>query len=341
MTSLSRKRKCGIICGIILLLLIGIAGQTVNLVRWYHMQHSGQPMEWGVSFSAPYAEYLGLDPQETLTALTAKLGVKHLRLMSYWDEIEPAQGQYDFKELDEELGIAKAGGADVVLVLGERQPRWPECHDPAWVTNLNTAKKRQNLSSFIAKTVHRYKNHNEIIEWQLENEPLNHFGACPAPDKKWLGQELRDLRALDSSRPVALTASDEMGMPVGSPRADDFGLSIYYEQWYHFGKSSGELVYPIPVWWQTLRAAVAERWLHQSVYIHELQAEPWGPKQILDMPINEQLKIYNAQTLKIIASRAQVTGIKRVYLWGGEWWYWMLMKQHDPSLWDEAGKLYR
>src|SRR4051812_4522178 len=110
MASLSRKRKVGIIGGVILLLLLGVVGQSINLVRWYHEQHAGQDMQWGVSFSAPYAKYLGLDPQATLTALTSQLGVKHLRLMSYWDEIEPAQGQLNFNELDGQLSTAKSNG---------------------------------------------------------------------------------------------------------------------------------------------------------------------------------------------------------------------------------------
>ena len=340
MRSLSKKRKWLVALGAGSLLILGVVGQGVNLVRWYHRQHAGQPMQWGVSFSAPYARYLELDPHQTLAALTGELGIKHLRLMSYWDEIEPSQGQYDYSELDDELATARSAGADVILALGERQPRWPECHDPAWVTKLNTAQKRQNLAEFITKTIHRYKNHNEIIEWQLENEPLNHFGACPPPDRHALAAELSLVRSLDS-RLVAFTASDEMGFPVGLPRADDFGLSMYFEQWYHFGSSNGEFVYPIPAWWQTLRAAAAERWLHQTVYIHELQAEPWGPKQILDMPKSQQLQLYNAKTFSLMVNRVQATGIRRAYLWGGEWWYWLKTKQHDSSLWTAAGRLYR
>ena len=340
MKSLSRRRKAVIVLGTVGLLLLGVAGQGVNLVRWYHRQHAAQPMQWGMTFSAPYAKYLGLDPRDTLTAMLEQLKVKHLRLMSYWNEIEPSNGQYDFSELDFEMAAAKAHGADVSLVVGERQPRWPECYEPGWVTNLNTAQKRQFLAKFITEVVNRYKNHNELTSWQIENEALNSFGNCPPPDRKWLAQELNLVQRLDPGRPAAMTASDEMGWPVGTPKSGNFGISVYYEQWYHLGPFSGKFVYPLPAWWQSLRAAVTERWLHQAVYIHELQAEPWGPTDILQIPVSRQLSIYNSGTLNTMTRRAQATGIKKTYLWGGEWWYWLLTKQHNPSLWQAGASLY-
>lgn len=338
---MTAARKWLIAGGTAGLLVLGAVGQAVNLVRWYHHQHHGQPVQWGVTFSAPYAESLGLDPHQTLTALTDQLGVKHLRLMSYWDQLEPRPGQFDFSQLDWQLDQARTAGADVSMVIGERQPRWPECHQPDWVTKLNAAQQRQLLTIFLTKTVNRYKKHNEITEWQLENEPLNSFGQCPAPDRRQLASELAVVRRLDPGRPVSMTASDEMGVPAGSPRADHFGLSVYFEQWAHLGPWSGELVYSLPAWWQTLRAAVAERWLGQSVYIHELQAEPWGPAALQDLPVSQQLQIFNAKTFTGMTDRARATGIPRVYLWGGEWWYWLDTRQHEPSLWQAAGKLYR
>jgi hypothetical protein len=31
---------------------------------------------------------------------------------------------------------------------------------------------------------------------------------------------------------------------------------------------------------------------------------------------------------------ANKTKLFPVDIWGGEWWYWRLHKQHDPSTWD-------
>jgi hypothetical protein len=28
------------------------------------------------------------------------------------------------------------------------------------------------------------------------------------------------------------------------------------------------------------------------------------------------------------------TGMKKMYLWGAEWWYWRKVKFDDPSVWN-------
>jgi hypothetical protein len=48
---------------------------------------------YGVSFSTEYTQELGTDWQANYTALLQDLGFKHLRLMSYWEQIEPQKGQ--------------------------------------------------------------------------------------------------------------------------------------------------------------------------------------------------------------------------------------------------------
>lgn len=334
-----KHRKLAISGSVILLLLLGVAGQTANLVRWYHRQHGGQPMQWGVSFSAPYAASLGVDPHQALTALTHDLGVRHLRLMSYWDVLEPQPGRYDFSELDWELAQVKESGADVSLAIGQRQPRWPECHLPVWASKLGTQQEHVQLEEFLTTVVNRYKNHNEIIDWQLENEALNSFGQCPPPDRNELAAELALVHRLDPDRPVAMTASDEVGVPLGKPRPDEFGLSVYHEQYYHLWFFSGKFVYPSLSWWQTARAAITERFLHRPVFIHELQAEPWGPRPVTQMSDQEQNKYFSPHDLTQMAAYAKSTGIRRVYLWGGEWWYWRKAVRHDPSVWQAARKV--
>ena len=34
------------------------------------------------------------------------------------------------------------------------------------------------------------------------------------------------------------------------------------------------------------------------------------------------------------------TGFKEFYFWGVEWWYWEKETQNNPSLWEEAKKLF-
>ena len=92
----------------------------------------------GVTFVPDYAESLGLNPNQTLNALL-NINIKNFRFTSYWSDIEPNQNSYNFSELDQEFAMANAHHAKVLLVVGLRQPRWPECHPPNWTLGQKTA----------------------------------------------------------------------------------------------------------------------------------------------------------------------------------------------------------
>ena len=38
---------------------------------------------------------------------------------------------------------------------------------------------------------------------------------------------------------------------------------------------------------------------------------------------------------------AKRTGLDTIYLWGGEWWYWLKISQDNPDLWNEAKNLFK
>src|SRR5258708_7442846 len=50
-------------------------------------------MAWGFTFSSGYARGLGLDPHAAYTAMLDQLRPKRLRLIAYWTDIEPTDGQ--------------------------------------------------------------------------------------------------------------------------------------------------------------------------------------------------------------------------------------------------------
>ena len=56
--------------------------------------------EFGATFSKKFCEELGLNWQETYIAILDDLKVRNLRLPAYWDEIEPDEGTYNFKDFD-------------------------------------------------------------------------------------------------------------------------------------------------------------------------------------------------------------------------------------------------
>src|SRR5574344_2870622 len=82
--------------------------------------------EFGATFSKEFCEDLKLDWKEAYIAMLDDLKVRNLRLPAYWDEIEKEEGAYDFTDLDYMVNQASSRGAKIILVVGRRQPRWPE-----------------------------------------------------------------------------------------------------------------------------------------------------------------------------------------------------------------------
>lgn len=331
---------------ITLLTLAGIglaaAATVAGLAVSYRYQHSHDRLVIGASFSADYARQLGEDPRQTYQALLDQLHLRHLRLMSYWNDIEPSPGQYDFGELDWQMQQAASHGAGVSLAIGQRQPRWPECHIPGWASSLGTDSRQYNqaLHDFLTTVVRRYRNNPALRSWQLENEASNGaFGSCPAYDPHQLAGELSLVKQLDPRHPADTTVGDQYGLPVTGPRGDQIGLSVYRKVYTSTKLYTGYLVYPMPAWWITVRAAVIQDFLHRPVFIHELQAEPWGPgKAVQDMSLAEQDKTMNARQLVDNVQYARSTGIHTIYLWGAEWWYWRL-RHGDRSVWQAAAQV--
>ena len=142
-------------------------GSAIFCIGWSYRQKNQGSVELGVSFSTKYADELGIEWQDAYTALL-DVGIDKFRLMSYWDIHEPKKDKYVFDTLDQQMDIAEDYGAKVTLALGQRQPRWPECHIPSWVKN-----RHQQLLEYLEVVVKRYRNHPALDSFQLENEAAN------------------------------------------------------------------------------------------------------------------------------------------------------------------------
>ena len=74
-----------------------------------------QEIIWGVNFSQKQAEALGMDWQETYLALLDDLGVRDLKLATYWNLIEKEETKYNFDDLDWQINEAEKRGAKLLL----------------------------------------------------------------------------------------------------------------------------------------------------------------------------------------------------------------------------------
>lgn len=335
----SRWRKLFAILALIFLLLVG---SMYGIAQWYvHSEHS-KPYIQGVTFIPSYASYLGLDPQQTMDELL-DIGVRHFRLVSYWNEIETVQGTYDFSQLDWQFAKAEKAGAQVSLAIGLRQPRWPECHAPAWVDTKAPATQWQpQLESFVARVVQRYKKSHTLSSYQLENEYFNHFGRCYNFDRARLQDELNLVKSLDNSHPVIISRSNNyVGLMLKEPLPDEIGISVYRRVWdSHI--THRYFQYPYPAWYYGFLAGGEKLLTGKDSVLHELQAEPWPPngKNITDISLAEQNKSFDAKQFEERIRFAKATGMREVYYWGAEYWYYRMVKLHDPSVWNVAKQTF-
>ncbi|HYC79769.1 MAG TPA: beta-galactosidase, partial [Candidatus Binatia bacterium] len=163
--------------------------------------------EWGITFSHRYAESLGYDWKVMYLDMLNDLKPKKLRLMAYWEDIEPQPNVYDFSKAALMLEEAGKRNIEVILVVGHKQPRWPECHHPDWYGSLSQEERDQAQLKMVENAVNYYKRFDAIKIWQVENEALFTFGhECPKTPVDLIQKEMEIVRKADS-RPILMTDS--------------------------------------------------------------------------------------------------------------------------------------
>lgn len=307
--------------GLILLLIIFYASLFLDWGR-------STRQTYGVSFDPVYARYLGVDAGEAYyEALIRDWGFRHIRLSAHWETIEAKRGQYDFSDLDWYVDRAGDAGAKVVLAIGQKTPRWPECHEPEWAKALPTADNRAALLEYVSATVEHYRNRPGIEFWQVENEPFLDFGECHVFSTNDLKEEIALVRRLDPVHPIMTTDSGELSLWWKTARAADyFGTTMYRTVW---NEMFGYFTYRfIPAGWYRVRTHLLGRDIN-TAFIMELQGEPWSPNRLLtEVPLAEQYLSMSPMRLQKNIAYAQASGFPRAYLWGAEWWYWLQKNGH-------------
>ncbi|MEI8360771.1 MAG: beta-galactosidase [bacterium] len=316
-----------------LLLLAGVA-LTIGLTP------RPDQIKYGVTFSIKQARDLELDWQQVYLAMLDDLKVRDIRLPAYWSEIEGEEGVYDWTNIDWLVDEAGKRDARIIMAVGGRLPRWPECHFPEWVKPLPT-KERQDLTlNYIKATIERYKDKKNIVAWQVENEPfLPNFGECPTFDQDFLDNEISLIRVIDK-RPVVVTDSGELSLWYkAANRADIFGTSIYRDT---YSQALNRYIhYPISPTFFKVKKNLAKFFASPKKWVViELQAEPWCKDSYQLVGQSDRDKSMSPEKFKNMLSFIQTTGFDEFYLWGVEWWYWEKTKQNRPIFWEMAKEIY-
>lgn len=300
-----------------------------------------EKVSYGMSFSNFHAEELGLDWKAVYTATLDDLGVRKLRIPAYWPQVEPSRDIHDWSALDFQINEAKRRDAKIILAIGRRLPRWPECHVPGWAKELSWNEQKEEIRQYLTLVVERYKDESTITHWQLENEPyLNAFANehCGDLEEPFLLEERDIVRSLDPHRPILITDSGNLGRWTGPYKnGDAFGTSMYI---YFWNEEVGQFKTKLPAIVYRMKERLMDiLYGPKETFLIELALEPWLPKPTAEASLEEQLSRMDTTKFDEIIGYARSTSFEQQYLWGVEWWYYMREKGH-AEFWERGTMLF-
>lgn len=324
-------------------IILGFFGFIFILATvFYFAYQPPKEIGWGLNFSPDLAAYLGYKPRDLFVKILDEMHPKYIRLPAYWENLEANQGKFDLASTDAKFMLDQAAqhNVKVILVLGHKQPRWPECHHPSWYEQLSPGQKEDALLNVIRKAVDYFKIFPALEMWQVENEPYFNYGqGCPVISSDFLKAEIKLVKSLDS-RPVVVTDSGEKStwLPAAYAGADVLGSTLYREVYYESKKKY--VTYPIPAFVYRVKAGMV-RLLSGTNRVMgvELQAEPWFNGGLKETPWTEQAKLMNPDIFYANINYAKNTGLEREYFWGVEWWYWAKSQGHS-EMWSAAKEFF-
>lgn len=347
------------ICGLAALALGLLIGQfwLMSVLSWTHREPLADSVI-GFNFSCDQAEYVLLekpnDPSSNvpddrpgraewcasvLDRLFKETGTHTVRLSIQWDEVEPAEGTFDFSLTDALVRTAAENGATVMLSVGMKAQRHPEYYIPDWaLTGLDlpngsvvsdNAALRERALTMVSRTVQHYAHEPVIDSWGAENEA---YIASHRSDRWSLS---RDYVAEVAQ---VIHENDPLGRPVSINHAQHFVMDQRWRDALGDSDILGQSMYPHrngDVFGMHVVANIMEigplmpNYAHQArlavkagkqFWVTELQGEPWTEVDSrLITPENPSHNLVAADLRENIVY-ARKTGAARIYLWGAEWW---------------------
>jgi len=352
-----------------------LAGQLWMMVAlsWTHRETAADSLI-GFNFSCDQAEYLLLeDPAlgeagyvpddrpgraewcaETLGRLFELTGSKFVRLSVQWDEVEPAQGAYDFALIEALLKVTAANGATANVSIGMKAQRHPEFYIPGWAlvgTRLTDGDVvsddpvlRARALEMARTVVARLSSSSAVDSWAAENEPyiFSHRTFEYALSREYVAELAEVIRA-----------NDPQGRPVAINHAQHFVMDRRWKDALEDGDVLAQSMYPFrnmevlgfefvvnimeigPLMPNYAHQAREAREAGKQFWVTELQAEPWTDYD--SRLISPEAPSANLSPEKVARTveYARKSGAERVYLWGAEWWLYQDEKFGDGR-WLEA-----
>ncbi|SCY79358.1 beta-galactosidase [Flavobacterium anhuiense] len=148
-----------------------------------------------------------------------KLGFEFTHFAEFaWTFMEPEEGKYDFKWLDDALAIAEKQGLKVIMCTPTPTPpawmgeKYPEIylvdasgrrreHGNRANQSVSNEKYREFVAKIVTELAKRYGNNKNVIGWQVDNEPGAPDDFSPSAQKgfqKWLKAKYGTIEKLNA-----------------------------------------------------------------------------------------------------------------------------------------------
>src|SRR3990167_7102932 len=138
---------------------------------------------YGVSYSFEQAGWFGLDPRKDYVRMLEEFKFDWVRLSFFWNQmVDPTTDEFNknFDDLKFAIGEAQKRNIKVIVAIGAKTPYFPEYH---WPKEIESKVKfaeiidadheiADDILAIDEKVVSEFSAFDNIIFWQVENEPL-------------------------------------------------------------------------------------------------------------------------------------------------------------------------
>jgi hypothetical protein len=338
MNILPKLTRCRLLKFFISFLLVILLAYSKDAILQWTVRDPGRSanLQIGTTFIKINAEHLGLDWRSAYKEILTDIGIKQIRIPIFWDQLEREPGKFDWVDLDWQMQEAAKANAQVMLVVGHRVPRYPECYAPDWTKGLDDAAFKRSLFTMTETVVKHYRDHPALGAWQVENEPEAKImgkiwgdGTC-REISHLVREEVQLVRRLNMRRIKIVVTYAFTPWTAAQVRktlkfdSDVVAMTLFNKLYFRSPFYTGYLemfklgpLSPLRLGYQ--RSLIKKN--EQELWIAEMQAEPWGPDgpYKFDQPEDADITM-NPARLRETWDYAVNGGASRVYLWGAEWW---------------------
>ncbi len=326
---------------------------------------SGKSTEYGFSYSFEHARWYGLDARASYLDLLDNYHFSWVRLVFYWDEMTDDSGNLKIDDLKWAIEQADKRNIKVVMALGVKTPYYPEFHLPDNEKSKLKFADKITPSHLLAadvvemdkKVVGELSAYDNIVYWQVENEPLLANIDQITVDEGLISEEIAAVRSVDSKkRPIALSNAARASYDKNYKKL--LGLmspgDILFVNAYFTTQNANIAAFKlagleIRIKWPNGFYWPVQSWLFLSpnygaiikdakaagvgVWVAEMQAEPYI--RTLD-DARGNVFSFNSADLAYADNFVRSVGFDHIGLWGAS--FWQYREKIGDDSWENAVK---